>query len=251
MRHFLVSIVCLLSISDLFAQAEPLLLNKETIAGIDLERRKPSWAPPDRELYSTRIFSGEDIGVNVTASSPGTQSWEDLPVDEFVIVLSGKSVLTEAGASKEFLKGDFFMVPRGFTGSWTTVGGPNYFLEIAVFSKRRAEAATSQTSVHHIPTKKLSGIGSNLNEETMIQGAELTASINRFSSPTKVIDDLATDQFVYVINGMVTISSAAGKETKFYTHDAYVLPKGFSGTLQFEGIGSYQELVVTSVLNDD
>jgi uncharacterized cupin superfamily protein len=42
--------------------------------------------------------------------------------EEFCTLLEGKAVLTdEAGRSRSFVKGDAFVIPGGFTGTWETV----------------------------------------------------------------------------------------------------------------------------------
>ncbi len=42
--------------------------------------------------------------------------------NEFCTILEGKAVLTDAGGTSEtFAKGDSFVIPSGFSGTWETV----------------------------------------------------------------------------------------------------------------------------------
>jgi len=68
------------------------------------------------------VFAGE-FSAYIYASDPGTLNIADYPFDEYVLVMSGTSVLTDsAGVSQTFKAGDSFMVPKGFTGTWELQG---------------------------------------------------------------------------------------------------------------------------------
>lgn len=54
-----------------------------------------------------------------TAGSVFFRSW---PYTEFCVMLAGRVALTDKhGARREFGPGDAFVVPKGFTGTWTTL----------------------------------------------------------------------------------------------------------------------------------
>ncbi|MBT7952136.1 MAG: DUF861 domain-containing protein [Gammaproteobacteria bacterium] len=68
------------------------------------------------------LFGGE-FSVYLYESEPGLLKFNDYPFDEFVQVLSGSAVLTDAaGNSQTFNAGDRFIMPKGFSGTWELQG---------------------------------------------------------------------------------------------------------------------------------
>jgi uncharacterized cupin superfamily protein len=64
--------------------------------------------------------------------------FSDQPYDEFVYVLQGSCVLTaKGGQPRTFEVGDFFIVPKGFTGTWEVRG--NYRELIVIETKTYTE----------------------------------------------------------------------------------------------------------------
>ena len=64
------------------------------------------------------LYSG-DIDVSIYEAEPMTLRLRDYPIDEYVIVVSGKLILTADGASPQhFEVGESVMVPKGFSGTW-------------------------------------------------------------------------------------------------------------------------------------
>jgi EutQ-like cupin domain len=61
-------------------------------------------------------------------------SFTDLPYDEHVYVLNGQAVLTsDDGRTDVFTKGDAFVAPKGWTGTWEMRGG---YRELICFETR-------------------------------------------------------------------------------------------------------------------
>lgn len=59
-------------------------------------------------------------------------------------MLSGKLILTAAdGESQEFVAGDTFVVPKGFTGTWQMLGN---YRELIVIERQAYEAAYGTTA---------------------------------------------------------------------------------------------------------
>lgn len=108
----------------------PLRLSPDMISGLGLEIS--TWGDESRIARWSQLFTGEELSVSVFDStpmnakdhpSPSKSRIREYPYDQFVLVLSGKSILTdEAGQSFTFVAGDFFVVPKGFSGTWEDFG---------------------------------------------------------------------------------------------------------------------------------
>ena len=109
---------------DVQTAPSPVKMNPEKLAGVDLTPGEPFLAPENLLEGSHRprgdfLYSGKELIVEVFEDDPGIHAiTEPFPVDEFVTVLSGKLVLTDAdGRVQAFVAGDSLMVPKGFTGT--------------------------------------------------------------------------------------------------------------------------------------
>lgn len=108
----------------------PIRLNKDLISGLELEATP--WKDDTRLAKWSKLFTGEELSVSVFESTPRNAKGistpsrnrvKNYPYDQIVLVLSGKCVLTdEAGNAQTFVTGDFFVVPRGFNGTWESYG---------------------------------------------------------------------------------------------------------------------------------
>lgn len=69
-------------------------------------------------------YAGKDLMAMVYESDDGSVAFTDLPYDEHVQILNGKAVLTsEDGRVDVFEKGDIFVAPKGWTGTWEMLDG--------------------------------------------------------------------------------------------------------------------------------
>ncbi len=111
------------------APIAPLRLSREAATGIGLD--KVPWPDEQRTARWSFLFKGEELSVSVFESTPVNPAGEGVtrnrvtnyPYDQFVLVLSGKSVLIDdSGNAQTFLAGDYFVVPKGFTGIWEEHG---------------------------------------------------------------------------------------------------------------------------------
>jgi uncharacterized cupin superfamily protein len=115
----------------------PVRLNPDKIAGIDLPAGEP-FIPPEAVLEGSHrprgemLYHGKELIMEIYEDDAATYAvTEPFPFDEFVLVMSGKLILTDArGQVQEFVAGDSLVVPKGFTGIWKMVG--NYRELIAV-----------------------------------------------------------------------------------------------------------------------
>lgn len=68
-------------------------------------------------LYKSRSTDGNKVAL--WGSEPGALKATDYPIDEFVYVLEGDVVTTDAdGTRHEFHPGDSFVIPKGWVGTW-------------------------------------------------------------------------------------------------------------------------------------
>ena len=107
----------------------PIRLDGELISGVGMET--VPWFDEAVTAKWNFLFTGTELSVSVFESvlNEGAERKStnsrvtDYPWDQFVVVLSGKSVLTDAsGKSQSFVAGDYFVVPKGFSGTWESFG---------------------------------------------------------------------------------------------------------------------------------
>lgn len=124
------------------AATSPFRINSEALSGVSLH---PSdWPEERKNIRAGHLFYGEELAVSIFESSPkeggklsSTNLTRNFPYDQFVLVLSGKAVLTdESGNAQTFVQGDSFVIPRGFSGTWEEVG---VFRELVVVIKEATE----------------------------------------------------------------------------------------------------------------
>ena len=117
----------------------PVRLDAEKLAGLGLEEFEPFpkeivLSGRSKHSYHT-FFSGEEVVVEVYEAEPAKYKIDEpWPYDEFIYLLSGKLVLTDArGKVTEFVAGDSLVVPKGFLGIWEMQGN---FRELVVIEKK-------------------------------------------------------------------------------------------------------------------
>ena len=68
--------------------------------------------------FGKQLFKGQTVWT-IYQAGPAKFPMEPIVYDEFIIVLKGTLVLTDAaGNSKTYRKGDSVMLPEGFSGTW-------------------------------------------------------------------------------------------------------------------------------------
>ncbi len=120
-------------------------MDPEKLSGINLPVEEPFMAPEDVVEGNHRprgevLHYGEQLITEIYEDDALT--WRiDEPViyDEFVLVLSGKLILTGTdGVSQEFVAGDSLVVPKGFAGTWQMLGN---YRELIVIERDAYEEA--------------------------------------------------------------------------------------------------------------
>jgi uncharacterized cupin superfamily protein len=122
----------------------PVRLDADKLAGLGLEDFEPFpkeivLSGRSKHSYHT-FFSGEEVVVEVYEAEPAKLKIDEpWPYDEFIYVLSGKLVLTDArGEVTQFVAGESLVVPKGFLGIWEMQGN---FRELVVIEKKAYERA--------------------------------------------------------------------------------------------------------------
>ena len=122
----------------------PVRLDAEKLAGLGLEEFEPFpkeivLSGRSKHSYHT-FFSGEEVVVEVYEAEPAKLKIDEpWPYDEFIYLLSGKLVLTDArGEVTQFVAGESLVVPKGFLGIWEMQGN---FRELVVIEKKAYERA--------------------------------------------------------------------------------------------------------------
>jgi uncharacterized cupin superfamily protein len=117
----------------------PVRMDAEKLAGLGLEEFEPFpkemvLSGHSKHSYHT-FFSGEEVVVEVYEAEPAKLKIDEpWPYDEFIYVLSGKHVLTDArGEVTQFVAGESLVVPKGFVGIWEMQGN---FRELVVIEKK-------------------------------------------------------------------------------------------------------------------
>lgn len=119
----------------------PVRMDPDKMAGLNLtsiggEAYEDILVEGELEFRVDTLFDGEELRVSVFESTPATTDHRTRPndVDEFVLVLSGKLVLTEQnGRVQEFTPGQALVLPKGYTGQWTMEGS---YRELAITRAR-------------------------------------------------------------------------------------------------------------------
>lgn len=120
-------------------------MDSDKLAGINLPAEDPFIAPEDVLQGNHRprgeiLHYGEQLITEVYEDDPATFNMGEPTVyDEFVLILSGKLILTAAdGVSQEYVAGDSLVVPKGFTGTWKMLGN---YRELIVIEREAYEKA--------------------------------------------------------------------------------------------------------------
>jgi uncharacterized cupin superfamily protein len=127
----------------------PVRLDRDKIAGVDLPAGE-LFVPPELILEGHHrprgetLYSGKELTLEIYEDGPATYAITDpFPIDEFVLVMSGKLILTDAGGRvQEFTAGDSLVVPKGWIGEWKMVG--NYRELIAIVTSAYETADTAE-----------------------------------------------------------------------------------------------------------
>ena len=122
----------------------PVRMDPEKMAGLGLTS-----IPPDAysdilvggelNMNVATLFAGTELRASIFESTPAKTDHRTRPndSDEFVLVLSGKLILTEPnGTAHEFTPGQALVLPAGYTGTWEMQGN---YRELAVLMQKNED----------------------------------------------------------------------------------------------------------------
>ena len=120
-------------------------LDPDKLAGLNLPNEE-QFVPPEVVLAGKHqprgeiLHYGDQLIVEVFEDGPVTFRFDEPFVfDEFIMVQSGKLIMTGSdGESQEFVQGDSLIIPKGFTGTFKTLGN---YRELIVIEREGYEAA--------------------------------------------------------------------------------------------------------------
>ncbi|SHI59301.1 cupin domain-containing protein [Aquimarina spongiae] len=94
----------------------PFVLNKDRISGIQLTQL-------GSKKYKDVLYHGVELEVTTESEISCEMEIVDQPKEEFIHVLAGVLTITpKSGTTQTFYRGDFFVLPKGFTGHWKSEG---------------------------------------------------------------------------------------------------------------------------------
>ncbi len=132
--------LCMPVVADEAKAVRAVKMDPEKLAGINLPAEEQFVAPEDVVEGNHRprgevLHYGDQLIMEVYEDDAATfRIDEPVLYDEFVLILSGKLILTGSdGVSQEFVAGDSLLVPKGFAGTWKMLG--NYRELIAIERK--------------------------------------------------------------------------------------------------------------------
>ena len=129
----------------------PVRLNRDKIAGVDLPAEEP-FVPPELILEGHHrprgevLYQGKELTLEIYEDGPATYAaGGPFPFDEFILVMSGKLILTDAGGQvQEFVAGDSLVVPKGWIGTWQMLGNYRELIAVGTAAYENAYAAEEE-----------------------------------------------------------------------------------------------------------
>ncbi len=95
---------------------KPFLLDKELLAGIGITK-------VGAKNYKDVLYNGIELVVTTESEQASTKQIVSFPSDQFVKVINGKvTIKAKNGDLQTFYSGDVFIMPKGFSGTWTSEG---------------------------------------------------------------------------------------------------------------------------------
>jgi uncharacterized cupin superfamily protein len=245
------------------AETEILSLNSAALREMTLESLPP-W--PDDMVLSGTNEHGQKIlheGEFVIALYEAMPATIDVAIpytyDEYVLVLEGSVVLISTeGVRQEYQTGDQFLVPRGWTGTWEM---PSRFRELIIVETDQWEASESLLAALFASPQKSGTVaptvlplladalqqaeleslppwpegvvmrGTNAHGQKVLHEGQLVSVLyGAEAALLEVGAPFPYDEYVFVVEGEVILTSKGGSPKTFGVGDSFLVPKGWRGT---------------------
>ncbi|MCI4671859.1 MAG: cupin domain-containing protein [Bacteroidia bacterium] len=95
---------------------KPFLLDRGLLSGMELTESEPG-------KYKNWLYKGVELDIWTESESPEKREILDNPREQLIHILLGQLIIqAKGGEPHTYMKGDFFVLPKGFTGSWESKG---------------------------------------------------------------------------------------------------------------------------------
>ena len=245
------------------AETEILSLNSAALREMTLESLPP-W--PDEmvlsgtnEHWQTMLHKGEFVIALYEAMPATIDVAIPYTYDEYVLVLEGSVVLISTeGVRQEYQTGDQFLVPQGWTGTWEM---PNRFRELIIVETEQWEASESLLAALFASPQKSGAVaptvlplladvlqqaeldslppwpegvvmtGTNAHGQKVLHEGQLVSVLyGAEAALLEVGAPFPYDEYVFVVEGEVILTSKGGSPKTFGVGDSFLVPKGLMGT---------------------
>ncbi len=239
---FLMLLFFKVGVSQFSNDIVPVLLDKEALSGIGLEKITLK-DTPERDFFQKRLYRGKEISVYVVSSESWTVAFDSFWFDEFIYILQGKGVIhLDDQDDMTFHSGEFFFAPKGFSGKWEVQAGDNYHYELSVITNQRVDStkAYAAKTPYLLDKSLLSGTdivwdNNGRYEQTLADGIELKIILKAEQPRTTIITSWPKEQLLCLQSGMISLSDMSGEKHKYYAGDFFVIPKNYQGTWTSDG----------------
>ena len=125
------------------APLHPVRLDRKYMEGKDIPELAPWPAAmqlrPVKTHRTIQWYTGEKLSCMVYDADDGLLKFTNLPYDEHVVILNGTATLTSIDGKVEvFNKGDVFIAPKGWNGTWQLANG---YRELICFETKSLDDA--------------------------------------------------------------------------------------------------------------
>jgi len=235
---------------------EPFTIDDKYLSGMDIPKSILK-ADPERDYYQKRIYKGSELSVYILSSETTLNEISNFPFDEFVYYINGRAdVEAKNSDSMTFYSGDYFFVPKGYSGNWTNNGGNKLHLELSVISNKRADSTKQSIAKKPflLDRELMSGIGLTKYDSTkyknvLYSGVELDVLTESEVPNKREINKSEKEIFVHILTGSLTVHPQDGEPQTYLKGDFFILPIGFSGIWEINGKRLLRTLKVMQTKN--
>ena len=115
----IVGTLLLVNLTAVMASDTPAIAVVESATETETLLAKPGSYLGGKVTFEERHSGDVLVRIGVWEAGAGKLFIEDFPFTEYVLMISGRVVVTDKdGSSREFVAGDSFVIPRGWSGVW-------------------------------------------------------------------------------------------------------------------------------------